>query len=332
MLKFFHIFLSFFFTFSVLAQQSNRDKLNVIQKLERLAFGSCNKQYLSQSVWKDMILQTPDLFIWGGDNIYADTNNANDIQNAYRLQNEVEDYKLLKTITPIIGTWDDHDYGKNDADGKYPLKSISRLFALDFLEEPPFSTRRFRDGLYTSYDFGGKRQKIKIILLDNRYFMNLEKEAPLLGEAQWAWLEEEIQKSDASLHMIVSGLSVLSPENPSSEEWGDFKQERQRLKRTLQSRPIPYVYLAGDKHFSSIYTKDGELEFLSSGMTHNTRLPLRPWVRLKYPNPVFENNYGLIDFDWENDRPILTLTIRSARGVSLLEKKVSWKNNSWVEI
>jgi alkaline phosphatase D len=318
--------------FKAFSQQSNTDKLKKIQKLDRLAFGSCNKQYATQSIWRDLILQTPDIFIWGGDNIYADTKNAEDIKKAYQIQNEVEDYKFFKSLTPIIGTWDDHDFGINDADGNYPLKALSRLFALDFLEEPIFSARRLREGIYTSYDFGDLDRKIKIILLDNRYFMKLENDAPLLGNVQWRWLEEEIKKSDASLHLIVSGLSVLSPENPSSEEWVDFKREQLRLMTILRSRPIPYLYLTGDKHFSSIFTKDGELEFLSSGMTHNTRYPLRPWVRRKYPNPVFEKNYGMIDFYWENSLPILTLSIRSVSGTILQEKKVAWKYNGWNEI
>jgi alkaline phosphatase D len=332
MLKLFAILFSSILVLPALAQQSNADKLQMIAKLDRLAFGSCNKQFSSQSIWKDLLLQAPDLFIWGGDNIYADTKQAHVIRDAYRQQNEVEDYKFFKALTPIIGTWDDHDYGDNDADGKYSIKTVSRLLALDFLEEPLFSPRRLREGIYTSYDFGEEGQKIKIILLDNRYFMKLEKEAPLLGRAQWAWLEKEIATSEASLHLVVSGLSVLSPENPSSEEWGDFKTERARLKRVLQSKPIPYLYLAGDKHFSSIFSKEGELEFLSSGMTHNTRLPLRPWVRMKYPNPVFENNYGMIDFDWDRSQPILTLSIRSSLGINLREKKVRWKNRTWIEI
>lgn len=332
MLKSTLLLFSFFLSFGLKAQQSNAEKIENVERLERLAFGSCNKQYSPQLIWRDLIQEAPDLFIWGGDNIYADTKEAKEIKKAYQVQNDVEDYRFFKTFTPIIGTWDDHDFGENDADGKYPIKALSRLFALDFLEEPLFSPRRLREGLYTSYSFGRKGKKVKIILLDNRYFMKLEKEFPLLGKAQWDWLREEITNSDASLHLIVSGLSILSPENPSSEEWGDFKNEQERLKEILKSRSTPYLYLTGDKHFSSIFSKEDELEFLSSGMTHNTRKPLRPWVRMKYPNPVFENNYGMIDFEWEKNLPILTLSIRSSLGSNLQERKVKWKNGRWIEI
>ena len=70
---------------------------------------------------------------------------------------------------------------------------------------------------------------------------------------------------------------------------------------------------------------------MSSGMTHNTRLPLRPWVRVKYPEPIFIHNYGLIDFLWDKNSPLLNLSIRSAEGVNLVQKKIKWHNQAWYE-
>lgn len=317
---------------SAFAQQTNADRLGQIKNLERIAFGSCSKQHERQLVWKDMIEQTPDLFIWGGDNVYANTTNPAKLLAAYKLQNTIEDYKQLKALVPIIGTWDDHDFGDNNQGGNFPIKKISQQYALDFLEEPINSPRRTQEGIYTSYSFGDAGKKIKIILLDNRYFLNSESTFSMLGKNQWEWLEKEIINSDAQLHLVISGLSVLSPQNGSSEEWMDHEFEKNRLRAFLKAKNIPYIYLAGDKHFASIFRKDDEVEFLSSGMTHNTRIPLRPYVRARYPNPVFLNNYGLIDFAWENATPILTLTVRSAQGQSLIVKKVKWVANTWKEI
>lgn len=329
----FPLFLSLTFLASPLyAQQTNADKLSMIKNLDRLAFGSCNKHYKRQGVWKDLIEQTPDLFIWGGDNIYANTSIATKIESAYKEQNSVADYRSFKALVPIIGTWDDHDYGNNNRDGSFEIKKLSRDFALDFLEEPKFSERRLREGLYTSYDFGDEGRKIKIILLDNRYFMNLEKENPLLGKAQWEWLRKEIDHSKASLHLIVSGLSILSPQNPSSEEWVDYPLEKENLKKLLKQKNVPYLYLTGDKHFSSVFKRDNEVEFMSSGMTHNTKAALRPYVRARYPDPVFVNNYSLIDFNWENKSPVLTLTVRSTTGQTMLLKKIRWEAGTWNEI
>lgn len=325
--------LSFILATSPLfAQQTNSDRLAQIKNLERIAFGSCSKQNEKQLVWKDMLEQTPDLFIWGGDNVYANTKNPSKLLAAYKLQNAVEDYKQLKALVPIIGTWDDHDFGDNNEGGNFPIKKISQQYALDFLEEPVNSPRRTQEGIYTSYTFGDPGKKIKIILLDNRYFLNQESTFSMLGKKQWDWLEKEIINSDAQLHLVMSGLSIISPQNSTSEEWMDHEFEKNRLRVFLKAKGVPYIYLTGDKHFSSIFRKGDEVEFLSSGMTHNTRIPLRPYVRARYPNPVFVNNYGLIDFAWDKETPILTLTARSAFGQNMIVKKVKWIANTWKEI
>lgn len=335
MKKLFTAFLPLLFLISSksYSNSSNHEKLEMIKNLNRIAFGSCNKQFKKQLVWKDLMKTSPDLFIWGGDNIYADTKNPDKILKLYEYQNEVHDYQFFKTFTPIIGTWDDHDYGLNNQNGHYPLKKISRHYALNFFEEPPLSPRRLREGIYTSYDFGEGLQRVKIILLDNRYFKDLDKRAPLLGKTQWEWLENEIKNSKASLHLIVSGLSVLSPANFRMEEWADYPSEKLRLKNLLQSRPIPYLYLTGDKHFSAFLKKDDEFEFMSSGLTHTTFPLFRPVVQMNYPKAILRKNYGLIDFEWDENRPVLKLTIRDIVGRrDASVKKITWKNLTWHEI
>ena len=46
---------------------------------------------------------------------------------------------------------------------------MQNLF-LDYIDEPKNSERYNREGLYISYVFGEGNKKIKIILLDVRYF------------------------------------------------------------------------------------------------------------------------------------------------------------------
>lgn len=133
-----------------------------------------------------MIAQKSDLFIWGGDIIYADWDSDRTIKEAYTIQNSHPDYLQLKSTTPVIGTWDDHDFGLDNADGNFPKKFESQKYFLVFLDVPWDSPRRAQEEVYTSYDIG----KFKIILLDNRYFKNLESDAPMLGKKQWEWPEK----------------------------------------------------------------------------------------------------------------------------------------------
>jgi alkaline phosphatase D len=49
---------------------------------------------------------------------------------------------MLHSGTKVIGVWDDHDYGKNDADSSFPEKQRNRHLYLDFINEPENTDRR----------------------------------------------------------------------------------------------------------------------------------------------------------------------------------------------
>ena len=78
-----------------------------------IAFGSCNRQNVQNNLWYDIIAQNPKVWIWGGDNIYADTDDMEKLNAEYQILLQDEGYKALKNSTKILGTWDDHDYGIN---------------------------------------------------------------------------------------------------------------------------------------------------------------------------------------------------------------------------
>lgn len=325
--------LALFLTFLSLHAfaDNNQEKLEAITKLNRIAFGSCNSETAAQPLWKDITAQKPDLWIWGGDNIYADWGKSGEaVEAAYKKQNSIPDYQALKQQTPIIGTWDDHDYGLNEAGGRLSYKELSQKLHLDFMDVPLNSPRRKQEGIYTSFNFGPEEQRIKILILDNRYFKGLEADAPLLGKKQWEWLEEELKNSKAHLHFFVTGLSVFSPTIPYTEEWWHFPVEVNRMLGLLKKYSIKApVFLTGDKHFASIFKYSGQLEFMSSGMTHTA--PRRTWWYLarKYPLVYFGLSYGMIDIDWvDQSTPKLKMIIRDGKR-DVFTRNVLWENNTW---
>lgn len=311
--------------------QTNTEKLRAIKNIERFAFGSCNGQNDPQPLWKDIMQVKPDLFIWGGDNIYAETYDPNVIKSSYQKQNEQTDYKAFKTQIPFIGTWDDHDFGYDNANGRFGGKKESQAHLLDFLEEPEDSPRRLQEGVYTSYEFGDEDKRIKFILLDNRYFKDMDPEYDLLGKRQWEWLENELQNSKASLHFIMAGLSITSYSLLYSEEWGDHPQELDRMLNLIEKyKTKGVVFLSGDKHFASIFQARGHLEFMSSGMTHVA--PRSSWHYLSnhYQKTFFGLNYGLVDIKWEGQVPHLTMSIRNMAGEDVHLSKFKLVENKWV--
>lgn len=325
-----NIFVFYFLVMTSAFANSNAEKLKELNDLKKIVFGSCNNQHYPQPLWKNMIDEKADLFIWGGDNVYAETTDPSKIRRAYTTQNNHPDYRDLKDLTPIIGIWDDHDYAFDNARGNFKYKKESQKHFLDFLEEPTDSQRRTKEGIYTSYQFGEGDQSVKIILLDNRYFKDLDPHVPLLGKKQWEWLEKEVIGTKASLNIIVSGLSLFSPKIPVTDEWADYPSEQKRLMELVRKAKLKApLFLSGDKHFSSIFMNHGFLEFMSSGMTHSVPSSMRAILKKAYPVSYFGLSFGQIEIDWMNNNPILRLMIKNTSDRSLISKTYLWDGLNW---
>ncbi|MCG6867158.1 MAG: hypothetical protein LJE91_00065 [Gammaproteobacteria bacterium] len=54
----------------------------------------------------------------------------------------------MSGISPVLATWDDHDYGENDAGAEYPMKQQSERIFLDFFGVPPGAPSHMRPGIY----------------------------------------------------------------------------------------------------------------------------------------------------------------------------------------
>lgn len=306
------------------AMASNYEKIKDLKTVNRFVFGSCNNQNKPQPLWNEMLKQNPDLFLWGGDVVYADKVKAN-LAAALEKQNKNKDWQNFKSKIPYVAVWDDHDYGKNDGDGYFAGKKESQKLFLDFLEEPQDSPRRSQEGIYTSYSFG----KVKFILLDNRYFFKLDPKAEMLGETQWKWVEKEVNDSNAKVIFVMTGLSVLSPRHPGGEGWPFFPSERDRLLDIVKGKNV--ILLTGDMHFASIFRKHGHLEFLSSGMTHRTPRVAWWYLGLRYETSFFGLNYGQVDIKWDGDTPIVTMMIRNRSGDEIHKRTFRFMTKEWIE-
>jgi len=169
----------------------------------RFAFGSCSRHDKPQSVWGAVRAVKPDAFVWLGDVIYADGKAngtrayiGNDAHRAaFETQRAHPEYAALARETKIVGTWDDHDFGFNNAGAEWEQKPFAQRVFLDFLGVPLDSPRRERAGVYAHHTFRnlGRRgnRSARLILLDTRFHQRPEK-GELLGEDQWRWLERAL--------------------------------------------------------------------------------------------------------------------------------------------
>ncbi len=114
-------------------------------------------------------------------------------------------YMSLKEQTPIVGVWDDHDFGMDNAGKDYANKNEAKTMFLNFLDEPMNTERRLsHDGTYIDYYVTSEDIKIHILLLDVRF--NMIHDVDVLGDKQWQWVENKVKTSDADVFLVGSGI------------------------------------------------------------------------------------------------------------------------------
>jgi alkaline phosphatase D len=250
---------------------------------------------------------------------------------------------LLKTC-PVIATWDDHDYGVNDAGADYPRKRESQELFLDFWGEPEDSPRRKSEGIYDAYYYGPADKRIQIILLDTRFFrgplfrkkgnrakmigpyrVNENRESSILGETQWKWLEAQL-KENAHVRIIASSIQVVAEFN-GWEGWGNFPHEKRRLYDLLgETRANGVIFITGDRHYAelSVYQREGFypiFDLTSSALNRsNTRAPSPN--RYRVATSYHDDNYGLIQINWDEPDPSIMLSIRDLEGNVRLYREI----------
>jgi len=288
-----------------------------------LSFGSCNKHTLENVLWKEILKNKPSVWVWGGDAVYADTNNMEKLQKDYEQQWLQKGYKEFTNSLTVLGTWDDHDYGLNDGGEEFSMKKESQQLFLDFIQVPKNDPRRNREGVYHSQVFTTPKGSVNVIVLDTRYFRshltravdtkkryqpNNYGKGTFLGEKQWAWLDKELTNSKADFNLIISSVQFLSHQH-GFESWGNFPHEVDKLKHIIKkSKAKGAIILSGDRHISEFSLTPIEglsyplVDFTSSGLTHVYRSYSGEYNPYRLGTVVAEISFGLLKFDFDQKK------------------------------
>jgi len=329
------------------------------EPISRIGFGSCAKQDQPQPIWDAVNELDPELFVLLGDNIYGDTQNMDELRAKYDLLANQPGFKQLRSRRPVIGVWDDHDYGADDAGADYPKRRESQQIFLDFFGVAANDPRRSQEGVYSSRVIGPSGKRVQIILLDGRYFRsplkkgfmageagdgyrgryvpNTDPDATMLGAAQWKWLEEQL-RVPAELRLIGCGIQFLATEH-GSEKWANFPGERQRLLDLIKSTGANgVVLLSGDRHLAEIARLPADaapgigyplFDITSSSLNAPSGNITKAGVR--FANEInsyrvgltfFDVNFGSVLIDWTAADPIVRLQVRDEKGAVVLQQRL----------
>ncbi len=317
-----------FLTVAACKNTANLASKKVVKDDFVIAFGSCNKATLDNLLWDDILRSEPDLWVWGGDNIYAYTDDMQRLEAMYTNQKSIPGYESLAKRIPIIGTWDDHDYGLNDGGVEFTAKKESQQKFLDFLGVPEDSPRRKQEGVYNKHEYITPQGSVAIFVLDTRYFRtavtpdtitskrlkpNKYGEGTVLGEKQWNWLADELTLSSADFNILVSSIQFLSDEH-GFEAWGNFPHEVQRLKEVIvESKAKGVMVLSGDRHISEFSKTNIEgldyplIDFTSSGLTHAYSKFTGEPNQYRTGKVISTKSYGLLKIDLKSKRVIFRM-------------------------
>ena len=300
----------------------------------KFGLGSCLDQDREQSIWSSIKKEELDGFIFLGDNVYGDLPNGKllKMERAYQIQKKRLPSWLIDE-KEILAIWDDHDFGLNDGGGDYPYKKESEKMFLNFWNIPQTDLRRNREGIYFKQTKEIEGTKVEIIGLDTRYFrsklkgkknsyeQNNDSKATILGQDQWAWLEESISNSIADVIVILSSIQILATNHP-YEKWNNFPLERDRLLKLIAnaSKNKTILAVSGDRHRSGIYQNDYFVEITASSLnkTASKNLETDPLLLGEtYP----QKNFGTLDIEPTKNK--ITLSIHDQNGFKLNSKIIN---------
>ena len=293
----------------------------------RVAIGACLRLSRGGPALADIAAERPNLMLWLGDNIYADTEDMTVMRNIYGQLAANERFQALAASTEMMATWDDHDFGWNNANGTWPHKDAAKAEFLRFWQAPPDDPRWTQPGVYSARTFGSGTHTVQVILLDNRYnldpwdYAGKNPRNEVLGEQQWAWLRDRLREP-ATVRIIGSGVQVIQDYDIDGEweGWGDSPHERDRLFRLIRDLHVPgVVFVSGDMHFAELtrHPNDGQAlgyptyDLTSSGLDQGEPVPESLWVN---PNRIGQplnsaRKHGMVEIDWGPRDPEIHLEI-----------------------
>ncbi|MCZ8238949.1 MAG: alkaline phosphatase D family protein [Leptospiraceae bacterium] len=317
----------------------------------RFAIGSCNyindpaydrpgKIYGSgYEIFASIQKDQPEFFVWMGDNVYlreADWDSESGISYRYSHTRRNREMQSMLASMFHIATWDDHDFGPNDASSSYGFRdSVERIFR-EYWPDPSYPKK----GLYRSYTWSD----IEFFLLDNRTFRtantnfyDLEKPKSFqkskgrsaLGRKQKEWLFNALSDSQSKIKFIVLGGQFINSAQV-YENLSNYEEDRNEILDFIHKMKISgVIFLSGDRHHSEISRLDRgniypiyewTISPLTAGLSSTTQSEPNQY---RIPDSyILDRVYGLIEITGIGKDRMIRLTTKNTYGKELYKFEI----------
>ena len=282
-------------------------------------------------VWQEMAKHGLNLLCLGGDTPYADTGNLADLRKKHRHLLQRPNLASLGKSVSVVGTWDDHDFGLNTANGKRDaaLKGNTRRALMEYRAHDQFGSGS--EGIYHKADHGA----LEVFLLDARWYSQTSaspidpNQSTCFGKSQWKWLLEELRQSKAPFKVLLQGQIWQDKKNGETDDMHTYYAERDALFNFIKKEKISGVVLVGgDIHVSRYLMHPQRLGYnlhdfiISPG--HTSVIPsLNVYHQDLEWSHVKPNQFLIMSADTRETVPVLTVKFMDKDGKENLVKTLS---------
>jgi alkaline phosphatase D len=214
------------------------------------------------TLFKHMAESGANFMLWAGDNWYYREGDFDSVSGLwYRASHDraTADLQKLYGVMHHYATWDDHDYGSNDANKSYELKGTTLDIFKAYWPNQTFG-QPDNPGVHQKFVWGDAM----FIMMDNRYHRDdtlleekLRPNKSQYGAQQLEWLKQSLLQAKSLDHytfkFIVTGGQVITSFGGSSETFDYFRHEREEILQFIKDHQITgVIFLSGDVHFSEL--------------------------------------------------------------------------------
>lgn len=277
----------------------------------------------------------PNYCVWVGDNVYADTEtDPQHIQRQLEILLSKDGFEQLREVAKFMVTWDDHDYGLNDAGKDYIYKEESKQIHRKFWQlENDIPANQ--DGVYyAKLEKQPNGKVVQFIMLDGRS----NRENPLkplcdaFGENQWKWLEGQL-KQPADVRFVVCGYQMLIKRPSRWEALVKLGRSRKRFfKLVKETGASNLIFITGDQHYVEVLRSPKVLkyktyEIMAAGI-NNTERPGIAKNRVMGPD-ISTHKAPIIEIHWTAEPYILVKSYNPETNAVRMQYKIPLSSIGW---
>lgn len=239
-----------------------------------VAFGSCARTGSNGAVFDAIRLIEPDLYMNIGDLHYGDVreNSLDAFSNLYDLTLTQPGQDALYRSVPVAYTWDDHDFGPNDASSTSPSRQAALISYREHVPHYEFALDGADAPIAQAFTIG----RTRFILTDTRSMRDPKTaddspEKTVLGSEQLDWFLNELAASLEAYPVVVwvNSMPWIAETEAGADHWGGYSFERAKIAEVIAGAGSDgLVMLAGDAHMLAIddgsnnsFTSDGSGSF-----------------------------------------------------------------------